>query len=194
MTMMNQEQKKRMHALTSSAFYESILKSSNFVYIEVAPCMFHILFEGNLYIFQTTIGDIEKPKIRHIKKQHDVDWQLNVREDHADYVAIKEIYMEGLLHNLFVAHHNDNLKHYGMEIENYFLKKLSSGYQCRDTIAVIKCTQKRRTGAENPKFNVSIGDRNWNFVATHMGDASNMAQDILKRNEVAYSELIHLKD
>lgn len=182
-----------MHELAKSAFFNSELKSNNFVYIDVSLCTFHLLFEGNLYAFKANPDNIENPTICAIKKQVDVDFTNKLDRNHVDYVAIKQIWMDGLLHHLFCVFHIGNLEHAGKNIERYFLYKLVEGYKPRKSLATVKCIQKRTAPSEIPRWEVTYDGGTYEFIADNKSEASAKAKEHLDLNGLAYRDIIHLR-
>lgn len=182
-----------LHELIKTAFHNSEIKASNFTYIEIGVCQFHLLFEGGLFAFEANVDDISKPKIHRIKNQNDVSFGNALPYSDFNYFAINDIWNEGLMHQLFLAYNLGNISIYGLQIENYFLRKIISGYRSRESLALIACTKRRKGMTELPEWKVSIGKHEYEFKADNMSEASQLAKAFLDDNGIVYSALVHLK-
>ena len=181
-----------MHKLTLAGFLNCINKPDKFIYFESGTCQFHILLEGQLFLFKTHIEDIESPEITPITDQLDVDFGAALNEAHPDYIKIQSMWLEGVLHHLFLVFHSNNMRIYNEVIATYFAHKLVNGYQHRADLAILKCINHLEMSdpLELSDFSVSKENIRIDFGAKDVDSAKKMATSLLLKRKINYSSLI----
>ena len=179
--------------LIVSAFRESNIKPDNFIYLLGGHEAWHIIHNQILYIFEVTLEEISSPTITRVTSQDFLGFNLPLSENDPDYQCIKDIYLEGLYHYLFLAHHIGNLNLFPDVVEKHFLYKLVNGYQPRKCMALVKCVKKRKAGAEKPIFEVKLQDFSKQFTADNTAEASQTAKQIVDNENLQYSNIIILR-
>jgi hypothetical protein len=179
--------------LVESAFYQSSNKPEGFIYLLGGYDAWHIMNNGQLYTFEISPENFSEPTIRKITSQSNVGFNSPLNKNDDEYKLIKGIYISGLYYYLYRAYHAGNLSMLPNNVEKHFLHQSVDGYQPPECVALVKCVKHRKDFTEKPEFEVKLRDFSEQFTADNLQDACAIAERILRRDNMHYSDMITLR-